>query len=485
MILKKIILKLDVLFIFKNKIMSYFNHAFQKMFIGTKGNQTESVGPAPLPGAPGGKAGLNEGFITTNNVPTVEFAKDGATSNYDLGAGVFGFVDNTYKTVGLTPGQGGDPATWEGGCCPLTLVASSIKQYDKIGGFHGGYQETNKSKMINPKYVRKFYRVDPSAGNQQVVHIGNTYYTDAQGTDGCCKEFMCDETYTLRIRIKGEPALNYMNHDIHKDVSAYTGCCDDPDGVPNAVDSTIVFIEWAKQIMSDPNINPFVKVIVQDESDNLWFETAEDAVAAGWADTFTIENYQEQAHQSGKCAGMVILGAYLGTKFGECTFDRHDGYEYKPVKFFAQLVDMVGEPCTFEGLCFEEECPGYQPMGLGETVVRELILSESYLQNYVSGDARINEIMGGNNDPLKVVNKNNLYYRYYIQHSVPRHNNPTGTFDNDQYMLCIVTNAPSTAFEEFVTAWLGSCGDGCAALEIMQTGSCTPTDIPTEAEVNP
>jgi hypothetical protein len=83
-------------------------------------------------------------------------------------------------------------------------------------------------------------------------------------------------------------------------------------------------------------------------------------------------------------------------------------------------------------------------MGLGEQILRDLIVSESYLQNYVGSglDFRIREITQGY-DIINSVERTSLYGRYYLLHSVPRYNNPTGTFDNDQYMLEIIVG-PAT-----------------------------------------
>ena len=36
---------------------------------------------------------------------------------------------------------------------------------------------------------------------------------------------------------------------------------------------------------------------------------------------------------------------------------------------------------------------------------------------------------------VQIVDRNALYDCYYILHSVPRFNNPSGTFDNDQYLV--------------------------------------------------
>jgi hypothetical protein len=243
--------------------MAYFNHAFQKVFVGTTLN--------------GGG-----GFVNTLS------GKLGTPGNI-LTGGQFAFVDAKTWTL-----QTAAPS----GCCPLVLAAGSIYQRDKIGPFHGGYLETNKSKVINPKYVSKFYRVDPCLPQNEVVHLGNTAYTDdvaltlaidtagANLVDGvytdvelcpagagsggqnayanitvvdgevtfveltnggsgfttgdliapcvdlpntgedtqpefevtagvganCCKKFYCGETYTLRVDVKGSPALRLLNH---------------------------------------------------------------------------------------------------------------------------------------------------------------------------------------------------------------------------------------------------------------------------------
>ena len=84
-----------------------------------------------------------------------------------------------------------------------------------------------------------------------------------------------------------------------------------------------------------------------------------------------------------------------------------------------------------------------KPEGLGETVARDFILSESYRQIPFATDLRIREITQGN-DMLGAgngqVDRTALYDRLYILHTVPRFNNPTGTFDNDQYLIEIASS---------------------------------------------
>jgi hypothetical protein len=45
-----------------------------------------------------------------------------------------------------------------------------------------------------------------------------------------------------------------------------------------------------------------------------------------------------------------------------------------------------------------------------------------------------------------------------LQHNVPRFNNPSSTFDNDQYMLEIFSLVPLTTFVNDTAGWLDACG---------------------------
>ena len=101
--------------------MAYFNHAFQKAFVGTEGFTDLSNGQLCTPG----------------NI---------------LATGDFAFVDpKTWEIVNIDT-----PPT---GCCPLILASGSLYSKDKIGS-HGGYLESNKSKTINPKYINRFYSLN-------------------------------------------------------------------------------------------------------------------------------------------------------------------------------------------------------------------------------------------------------------------------------------------------------------------------------------
>jgi hypothetical protein len=159
--------------------MAYFVHAFQKMLLVNNpipiliGHETDGT-----TGAPATDSGLQ--------VLPGQLAVMHGKTNMALS-----LVAGTYQD------------------CPMFYLAQgSHYASDKIGKFHGGYQETVKSKGINPKYVSKFYKILPEDAQNQVVTITEDHAT--------C--FKCDTTYSLRIDVKGSPALRTLTHNAYLEV---------------------------------------------------------------------------------------------------------------------------------------------------------------------------------------------------------------------------------------------------------------------------
>jgi hypothetical protein len=429
----------------------YFNHAFKKMFVGT-GSYVTTAG-------------------NTSQLTTV---------------GNFGLYDaKTYANVGaITTGGANDSKA------PLILAASSLTPgQDKIGPFHGGYAESNKSKVINPKYVSKFNVIIPKTPTASSTHIGTTAVTEAAPYNCAAPTFNCDKTYNLRIDIKGSPAMRFLNHNVYKTLSHYTGCCDGT--TVTAVDAGYVMAGWAKQITGissnnfadkDPILSPFIVpvVAVENPSTGVWTYYTKDGAnvvingetytSAGTFDAYVTPGGVDAVDVK---AGLILGGAYVDTKFGDCSFEPTDFFEKEPILIYASEVDEVGDPCEFSGICVKrgsgvdssdpladaagEPALGKQGEGFGETVLRDVILSESYLQNYWNDDPRIREITLGN-ATIGAIDRTASYVRYQILHNVPRFNNPSSTFDNDQYLLEIVAPARVTAFEDSINNWLANAG---------------------------
>ena len=137
-------------------------------------------------------------------------------------------------------------------------------------------------------------------------------------------------------------------------------------------------------------------------------------------------------------------------------------------------------------MCVTTVCEGVQANGLGESVVRDLILSESYLQNFMATDLRIREITQGTST-LDIIDRTALYGRFFILHSVPRFNNPTGVFDNDQYLIDVIGSADTmdTMQADFAGLLKATKNfNGCEEVQDLSVTGCAYT-LPVVAPAAP
>lgn len=382
----------------------YFNHAFQKTFLPVAGNIT---------------------LRTT-----------GTTA--DLTAGELGFFD-AKTSAAIASATAATPFILAQGSWFKTTS-------DKIGPFHGGYQESVKSKVINPRYISRVIKINSVTSANQIKFV-----------DVC--NLKCDDTYRLRIDLKGSPALRFLSHNIYRTLDAYTGCCADPD-VQTIVDPTIVTILWAKQIVQNPITSQFLKLTVNDwdgvlvatqastsQADIATFIAALDA----YVSTFDPTSATAATDQS----RLTLEVAYLDTKFGICTFTPTDKYDLEPIRIYTSMTDESGDPCNVQCFTETEDQPPVQAQGVGETVLREMILDGRYRQEAYPDSSRVESLRMREieqNPGLANINRNGYYDQVLILHSVPRFNNPTGTFDNDQYLLKIWVEAgdTTTALTNFI-----------------------------------
>ena len=102
----------------------------------------------------------------------------------------------------------------------------------------------------------------------------------------------------------------------------------------------------------------------------------------------------------------------------------------------------------------------------GETVIRDLILDGRYRQdggwNQGNKDSsRFSQIEGGT--ALTAAVNRQGYYKIllYVQHTVPRYNNPTGVFDNDQYVVSVAVDCTETDLITYMDVIWGALGNSC------------------------
>lgn len=419
----------------------YFNHAFRKTLI-----------PA-----------------TTGSPVQIDLANTGTTA--DLTPGQIGLFDaKTYQVITAAPGTGNQP---------FIIAVGSYQPSDKIGPYHGGYQESDKTKMINPKYVSRFFKTEAVTPQNQIIAIGWDTQTGG-GSNNTTFEFECGKTYYLRLDLKGSPALRFLNHQLYHTLDAYTGCCSNDCNTGctgDLVDPTTVFLTWKDQINQDPFLSQFIQPHVYMKNTATSPVVAKTEVYSEYdesldpADTAYVP-YTDENDIAGVVAGMTLTVAYEDTKFGNCTFTVSDHYELEPLLIYASITDDTGNPCAIyptansstNDMVTELQTPR-QAQGVGETILREFILSERYKQQpFHDGknidQFRIREIEG--NVPLTVVDRDGLYDKVCILHNVPRLNNPTGVFDNDQYLVefAVPTGTDTDDFTNLIQDFLDLAGNG-------------------------
>ena len=380
--------------------MAYFNHSFCKSWL--------AVGAAP--------------------------ADTTATSAFT--AGQMALVDGTTYLVDT-------PADISAAGHHALLVGGNFHPADSIGNNpgHGGYQESIKSKGINFRYVSRLGVAEPVAPAQATAEIcvGST----------CAP---CGSNMFVRIDVKGSPALRFLNHNAYAigdssgDAAANGGplpglCCATGQ---EYLDPAMALAASMQMLLADPLIMPFVA-----ESPTAGIVVT----VAATPTTYTIAEILDGTYtpstdpvgdEVSACA--TVIGAYVDTKFGDCSFDTRDHYNKEPVQIIASILDETGNPCNDCGVL--TTTPGQMPQTSGETVLRQLLLTERYMQNpFNQGNkdsSRIQEIEGF--DPIKgAVDRSINYQVYYLQHSVPRFNNPSGVFDNDQYLYEIFVDPADAA----------------------------------------
>ena len=397
--------------------MAYFNNAFQKTFVAS----------------------------------SVDMAGDSATSV--LTAGELALVDGKdWKSLSITGAA--TPAAGD----LAYVVQGSFYTKDSIGNNpgHGGYKESVKSKGINPRYITRLWSAACLTASQATASLSLA--------SDCAP---CGKTQFMRMDVKGSPALRFLNHNAYAIGDSANVCCVEGQ---EFIDPALVAATMADMVLSDPLIKPFVA-----EKNGGGVDVTVTTGGVATTTTFTIAQVLDGTYVASTDPNGVdkvsvkvsFVGAYVDTEFGNCSFDTRDHFNAEPVEIIASLLDETGNPCNDCGVA--ERTPGQMQQTQGEEVIRDLIMSERYRQSpFNQGNpdsSRIREIEQSS-QLLAAVDRSATYKAYYIQHSVPRFNNPSGVFDNDQYVYKIfVKCSDATAQSEVealmtaLAAWADSTGN--------------------------
>ena len=193
-----------------------------------------------------------------------------------------------------------------------------------------------------------------------------------------------------------------------------------------------------------------------------------------------ISSFTDQSsfsYTAGQEPHIELTAAYVETKFGDCTFTPTDKYDLEPLFIYTAVVDETGDPCSTSCITTSHSNTGVdgtdqantiiqapmQANGVGETVIRDLILSNRYLQNAYPDSGRVESLRMREIevDPMITsVSRSSLYDQILVLHNVPRFNNPSATFDNDQYLLVfyVPTGTTTTALTNYLTSAVTAAG---------------------------
>ena len=311
-------------------------------------------------------------------------------------------------------------------------AASVTSAMDTIGGnkLHGGYAASVKSKLIKKNYVTRLWKD---------VAVAQTPPSTTINIKASC--FTCNNHAQLRIDLKGERVMRALNRNFYHVVDANKCCTDN-----TALTNDEVADAWMLAINEHPILSQF-----------------------------------NVASQAGAAQLTITMLADNETEFGDCSLDTRDWYNTQPLTMTITEVDSEGDACATGCVLLGADTTDTMPVeGItivdvqshtsGETVLRDLIMDGRYRQdggwNQGNRDSsRFREIQK-TDKLLAAVDRSALYSMYYIQHSVPRYNNPTGVFDNDQYVICLAAKSDVAA-------------DNTAALAIL-TAISTATGLSVE-----
>jgi len=417
----------------------YFNHAYQKTLIST-----------------------DDTIYSTADTPVATFN----AANPGVVAIVSGLT-TAWKNANLTIDPGvAAPTPVQ---MPMVYLAQgSINTVDKLGPFAGGYKESVKTKGINPKYVNSFFVNVPTCATAEVRDVCLCPDAFAQ----------CGTSYYLRIDVKGSPALRFLTHNAYRTYASDNICCPADPTASTAVDAMQIIANWAWQILRDPIMNNFI-------APGVTWDSGAQSMAFGVLQTWWANNplgtpadlydyiqttggYDPENVDDAAGVCLKLTGSYVDTQFGTCSFHPQDFYELAPVKIYTSITDQQGDPCVDQIFCTTEEPTtlAKQGNGYGHKLLRDAILFRRYMQEQYVYDPRLREVMDQDNVYTYIVGTS-FYTTYGILHSVPRFNNPTGVFDNDQYLVTIVMppsvcddDSRSTEFETWMNTYLSNAGNG-------------------------
>lgn len=353
---------------------------------------------------------------------------------------------------------------------PCIIASGSWYTADTISPLWGGLQEPDYTQTIEWSRVNAFIYTQASAAQNQVSVFG--WNLSSGSTTGPL--FQCGSTYQFQLEVSGNPALQFLNHQYYKSLSAFSGCCGTgcSSGCTSTyVDAGVILLQWKDQITSDPYWPSFItpNVYVQTSGSTTPTEifSAQDTANGIGNGTYTPNTSNPQ----GVVAGIKITTAYVETRFGNCTFSPTDHFEIEPLYVQGSLFTQDANPCAVNTTMdtsvpnmYTQLVAPLQVRGIGEQVVRNLIewgryKQEDFADSQWVGSLRMREIEL--NWELNAISRQGLYDAIMLKFNKYRPYNSQAIYDNDEYAVTIYfpTGTVITPFTNLINACLTAAGN--------------------------
>ena len=363
--------------------------------------------------------------------------------------GVLGFCTVPNGIEGAFISSGTPSATM----APVKLVCGSWHTVDKIAPFYGGLQAPLYSKSIDPRRITNVILSKAQPAQQQIVNFG--WNTSVTGSSAVGPVFYCGTPYFLRLDMQGSPTLRLLNHPLYINLPAFGGCCgtDCSSGcTATTVDAASIMLQWKDFILSTtggsvaevPYLQQFflpaVFILSGTTKTQVYSQADSDQGRLPVGSSVYVPN---TVNPSSVIASFQLTGSYVQTTYGNCTFTPTDHFQLEPVFCKGSLITQDYSPCpvnttintSVPNMFYEIQAPKY-PKGLGEQVVRELILSQRYKQEHFSDSIYADSLrMRETEDDVTIPNVDRAAYydSLAIVYNITRPQNVTSLHNNDQY----------------------------------------------------
>lgn len=156
--------------------------------------------------------------------------------------------------------------------------------------------------------------------------------------------------------------------------------------------------------------------------------------------------------------GVRITGAYVDTKFGDCSFQPTDYFSTRPLRINVTQVDESGNPCDISTKVTKIQS-GTVATQSGEWLRRQYLKAASLeAYNIWNTDPRIREVF--DTQFMNFIDKNKRYKCYYVVYNMNRFKDNGSTYPTDKFETIIAFDegVDTTAFETLFGGYFSQFG---------------------------